>query len=311
MPQRNEMDTIKARIVSLSGGLYKVEGASGGFLCRAKGAFRYLNQSPLVGDEVVVEVNETGESTIKEILPRKSALIRPPLANLDYLFICIAVKEPDFSTLTADKLVTISDHNNIEPVIVITKKDLDLSAAKKLAEDYETCGYKSFCVSGKDGDGCDELKRFIIDSGDSISAFAGVSGAGKSTLINQLFPTVKRETGDLSRKIKRGKNTTRTCDLYSLKELLGEGEGYFADTPGFSNLDIEKFDFYTLDNLQFLFREFDSYLTTCKYTKCTHTKEEGCKIIEAVNEGKIPRFRHEDYKILFEDLKRKRRKTGK
>ena len=304
------MEKVKARIVSLSGGLYGAERDGEKFSCRARGAFRYRGLAPMVGDEAEIEINESGENSITEIYPRRSELIRPPLANLDLLFICIAVREPDFSTLTADKMVTISDHNNIEPVIVITKRDLDPEAAFRLEEDYRRCGYTTFCVSGSDGGGCEELKRFMIDSGDRISAFAGVSGAGKSTLINRMFPTLNRETGELS-KIKRGRNTTRRCDLYSLKELTGEGEGYFADTPGFSSLDVEKFDFYTLDNLPFLFREFDKYLTTCRYRKCTHTKEEGCSIIEAVERGEIPRFRHESYVTLFDELKKKRRKTGK
>lgn len=239
--------------------------------------------------------------------PRKNSLIRPPLANLDLLFVAIAAARPEPSTLTADKLITIAEFNGIEPVPVITKLDLDRERALSLASDYRKCGFDVFTVSSENGEGVGELLSYIEKRCAGLtSAIAGVSGAGKSTLLNRLFPSLRQSTGELSERIMRGKNTTRLTELFRLSRLCGASDGYFADTPGFSMIDFERFDFYDKNDLPFVFREFAPYLTSCRYTKCTHIKEEGCAVIAAVKEGVIPSFRHDSYAAIYADIKDKR-----
>ena len=166
-----------------------------------------------------------------------------------------------------------------------------------------------FITSSQKNEGIGELLEFlreITKSGDPVCAFAGASGAGKSTLMNVLFPKLSLETGNLSEKIERGKNTTRHTELFVLSELLGqEYNGYLADTPGFSLLDFERFDFFELEDLFSTFREFDSSVGKCKYTKCSHTKEDGCDVIRRVKSGEIEKSRHESYCELYSTLKNK------
>ncbi len=281
---------------------------SGLLPCRAKGAFRYEKTSPVVGDLAEIITEHDSGSTISSILPRKNILIRPPMANLDILFITLPCAEPSPSAITADKMTAICERNKIEPVIVLTKCELDFSAAEEMRKKYELCGYKLFVTSSYQNSGICELRNFItLSCNDKISAFAGVSGAGKSTLINMLFPSLKLETGNLSKKIMRGKNTTRQTILFPLNKIVGEADvclnGYFADTPGFSLIDFEKMTVLIKEELPELFREFEPFVLKCRYTKCSHTKEEGCSVIEAVNNNIIPKSRHESYCTIYEEIK--------
>jgi len=296
-------------LLSCVGGLYTVDVEGELYPCRARGAFRHERISPLPGDTVEILLGEEGEEhAIRSIAQRKNVLIRPPLANLDVLMVVIAAAQPDPSLLIADKLISIAEFHHIEPVIVLTKADLDPDFARSTAEAYRKCGFSAHAVCSADGTGIAGLKEEILTRfGDKISAAAGVSGAGKSTLINALFG-LQQETGELSKKITRGKNTTRRAELFRLSSLCGNDSltGYFADTPGFSLLDFERFNFYTKDDLPYVFREFAPLLTTCRYTKCTHTKEDGCSILSAVRAGDIPAFRHESYLSIYQDIKDKR-----
>ena len=302
---------MKVRITGVSGGLYECYNENGEkFFCRARGAFRHEDIKVLVGDGAELSLNEKGENSIEKLYERKNSLIRPPLANLDFLYIISACANPEPSTLVLDKMTTIAEHNGITPVIVITKCDIDRNYAEELCKIYKSCGYSAFCVSSYTGEGTESLKAYIIEEGkDKISAFAGVSGAGKSTLLKKMFPDFGCVSGELSQKIQRGKNTTRKCELYPLENPQeNKNTGFIADTPGFSMLDFERFNFYSLENLQFVFPEFDRYITKCRYTKCTHTKEEGCAILEAAEKGEIETSRLESYKTLFYELKDKQYK---
>ena len=318
----------QGRIIKGVGGLYFVEVSSseapeaiGKLLpCRARGKFRHSNISPLVGDNVSLVFNErmlksldllekneknaVGEIMISEIIDRKSALIRPPLANLDYMFISMASASPAPMLSTVDKLISIAEFNKIEPIIVIGKCELDRGAANEIAEIYQKAGFKVFIVSVFEDEGVSELSSFIsANLAGKIAAFAGASGVGKSSLMNKLFPNLKLDTGEISKKIERGKNTTRHVELFS--HGCEGGIGYIADTPGFSMLDFEHFDFFKKEDLPLTMREFDDYIGLCKYTKCSHTKEDGCAILEAVARGDVAKSRHESFIEMYEALKNK------
>lgn len=311
------------RVIGGLGGLYEIALAGGDtplagstVFSRAKGSFRIKGETPLVGDLVRVQYDDTavarytsaargtddgGGVVIAEILPRKNALIRPPMANLGVLFITFAAAKPDPVTETIDKLIAIAEHNGIEPVPVICKQDVAPARAAELAEIYRQAGFTAFTISSVAGEGVSALRDFIKDHlGDRIAAFSGASGVGKSTLLNALYPDLGLETGDISRKIERGRHTTRRVALYPV------GEGFVADTPGFSMLDFVRFDFFTKEDLPFAMREFEPYIGACRYTKCTHTKEEGCAILEAVREGKIAPSRHRGFLAMYEELKNKK-----
>ena len=297
---------IKGRIVALLGGLYTVRVQEGeGYReisCRARGIFRHSNTSPLVGDIVSLDMSDGEENAIiDEICDRKNSLIRPPLANLDVVFVTMAAKSPAPMPDMTDKLTAILEHNDITPVIVIGKCELDRESAEKLRDTYSKAGYDVFVLSCKTGEGIDGIRNYIYTGLDGkIAAFAGASGVGKSTLMNKLFPDLVLDTGDVSRKTARGKHTTRAVNLFSIGE-----NAFLADTPGFSMLDFERFDFFDLENLPLCFPEINERIGRCRYTKCTHRKEEGCAIVEAVKTGDIAETRHESYVQLYDILKNK------
>ncbi len=297
---------IKGIIIKGLGGLYDIKTEEGQIIsCKAKGSFRHEKVTPYAGDSVVLKQSDKGV-VIEEITERKSYLIRPPVANLDILFTVIAVAKPSPMLPITDKLISIAEYNKIEPVIIVSKSDLDEHEAERIADIYKKSGFTVF-VSSIDSNKA-ELTEFVkLYANGKISAFAGASGVGKSTVMNALFPKLGLETGDVSRKTERGKHTTRHVELFGLDYLTNDPRmtGYVADTPGFSLIDFTRFDFYKKDDLVYTFREFEDYLGTCKYTKCSHTIEDGCKIIEAVNNGKIAKERHESYIEIYNTLKNK------
>ncbi len=294
------------RILSLSGGLYTVKTEGGNVFCSAKGSFRKDGTSPVAGDLVEIEREDDenkDRGRIDKIYERKNILIRPPLANLDTIFLVAAVKDPEPSLILIDKLLAIAKHNEIHAVLVFTKKELDPEKAKTLCRIYRNAGFSAFAVSKIEEEETRALLYPAIKG--TLCALAGASGVGKSTLINTLFPMLSAETGVISEKTSRGKHTTRQSTLYDISSLLNKNEAiYVADTPGFSLLDFERFFFMEKEDLVYAFPEFEEYLGTCKYTKCTHRTEEGCRIIDAVNDGRIEKSRHESYHTLYNELSR-------
>jgi len=310
-------------IIAAVGGLYTVRCDDEEIIrCPARGVFRHQGITPLVGDRVTVEYDpeklaerrkdeKKGEAVtrgsaadgyIAKVHPRRSELIRPPVANIDLLYITAAAAKPDPQTIVIDKMTCVAEHSGIEPVIIVTKLDLAPERAEELVKIYKLAGYRAFAVSVTSGTGdLEALREFVKTEGaGKISAFAGVSGAGKSTILGYIYPHYKPEVGEVSRKLGRGRHTTRTVTLYET-----EGGGYIADTPGFSLLDFTNFDFIELDDLVHAFREFQPYLGMCRYRDCSHTKEEECAILAALEEGKIARSRHDSYLALRAELKSK------
>ncbi len=307
------------------GGLYRIltdkqdgEPLSDTFLsCSARGVLRHRDERPKVGDRVMISysdhsfvIDEDGKAIpsetgadiyLTEICDRKNVFIRPPIANLDHMFLVLSSKAPQTLPLVADKLISIAEHNNVEPIIVISKCELDEKSAGELYRVYSGAGFKTYTVSSVQGDGVEELSRDVekMLKGGRIAAFAGASGVGKSTLMNALFPHLSLETYAVSRKTERGRHTTRAVTLYP---VYG---GFLADTPGFSMLDFERFDFFAKDDLVHTFREFGEYTDKCRYADCTHTKEEGCAVLEAVRDGRISKSRHDSYIDMYNTLKQK------
>ena len=314
-------NTVSGKILKGVGGLYTVKITSkdseffGSTLrCRARGSFRHNNMTPFPGDCVTLALDESNtkkqkeesDFVIEEIVDRKNSLIRPPMANLDLLFVTMAAAAPTPILSTADKLISIAEHNGIEPIVVVTKCELDEAEAARIKDIYERCGITCFCLSAKENTGVCEIERFIKENmSGKTAAFAGASGIGKSTLINRLFPELDLSTAQISRKIERGRHTTRSVELFETSR--SDDCGYIADTPGFSLLDFNRFDFFEKDDLVYTMREFEQYIGQCRYTKCSHTKEEGCAIVEAVKDGKIPKSRHESYVELYDILKMRKK----
>ena len=298
-------NTNRGRIIKGVGGLYQVQLPDQNIpvACRAKGAFRHENLTPLVGDIVSLEFDPTGDAMISDIEERKNALIRPPLSNLDYMFVTLAAAKPQPILETVDKLICILEHHHITPVIVVTKYDADPDYAEELHALYAGAGFDTFCTCSKDGYGVDALREYVKTRCEgSISAFAGASGVGKSTLLNALFPALELQTSEISRKIERGRHTTRTVELF---HMPGTESGYIADTPGFSMLDFARFNFFTKEDLPLTMREFVPHLGSCRFTKCSHTKEQGCAILEAVKRGEIAKSRHDSFVAIYDVLKNK------
>lgn len=305
---------IKGTVLKGVGGLYSVRldreyDGERVIHVRGRGSFRHEKLVLLTGDRVELEKLSDGSFFCKAIIERKNSLIRPPLANLDIIFVVISCKKPMPSFEIIDKMISIAEHNKIEPVIIVTKSDLDKSFAMDMEKIYSHSGFDVIVTSSENGEGVEGVRQYLrkrTKDNSPICAFAGASGAGKSTLMNAIFPSLCLETGDLSQKIERGKNTTRHTELFPLKELLGEEyNGYLADTPGFSLIDFERFDFFSLEDLFGTFREFRNLEGNCKYTKCSHTKEEGCDILAKVKNGEIEKTRHQSYVALYEILKKK------
>ncbi len=297
---------IHGRIIKGLGGLYDILTDSRDIIqCRARGVFRHNDTTPAVGDFVYVKA-EGDASFIDSIDKRKNSLIRPPLCNVDVMFITFSATKPEPSLLNIDKMCAICEHNRITPVIVVTKNDIDKEKADFFRDLYRKAGYAAFSVSSLGGEGTEEFIKYANELlPDKCAAFAGASGVGKSTCINILFPELSLKTSHISRKIERGRHTTRHVELFEVK--VSGGKTLLADTPGFGLIDFVHFDFFELENLAACFAEFYDYIGQCKYTKCTHKKEEGCKIVEAVKRGEISLSRHESYCSIYDEFKAKRK----
>ncbi|GFR37793.1 putative ribosome biogenesis GTPase RsgA [Insulibacter thermoxylanivorax] len=287
-------------IVKALSGFYYVMPDDGGetVQCRARGVFKVRGITPLVGDRVHFEVEATGEGTVTEIEPRTSELVRPPIANVDTAVLVFSIAEPAVSHLLLDRFLVHVELAGLTPIICFSKKDLgkDPQELEAAMRKYTNIGYEVFATSSVHGDGTDELVQRLTGH---ISVFAGQSGVGKSTLLNAMIPGLDLETREISRRLGRGKHTTRHVELIPLPQ-----SGWIADTPGFSQLD------FTIEpeELTLGFRELREAAESCKFRGCLHISEPGCAVTEGLQEGCIDPTRYEHYKVFLEEVKEAKEK---
>lgn len=284
-------------IVKSIGGFYYVETPTHVIWeCRARGLFRKDGVTPCVGDEVVFEPEYGTVGTVTQIRPRKNQLIRPLLANLDILFLVVSSCDPAPNLLMIDKLIAMCEYKQIHPILLFTKNDL--KDTSELETIYRHAGFVCFSVNCRDITGTDvnAIKNHLRGN---ISAFAGNTGVGKSSLLNVLYPNLDLKTGDTSRKLGRGRHTTRHVELFRLEDI----GGYVADTPGFGNVELLRYHQLCQQELQDCFREFAPYQDQCKFTGCSHTVEKGCAVLQALSRTEIEPSRHDSYKAMYQELK--------
>ena len=285
--------SVEGLILQGIGGFYYVEAADGVYECRARGSLRNLGVTPLAGDRVTVTVDDTGKGVLESVAARKNSLIRPPVANLDVLVMLIAMTDPEPSLPVIDRMLAVAEHKGIEPVLVFNKTDLAPSA--ELEDLYGKAGYTVLSVCANDPQTLEPLRVLLKGK---VCAFAGNSGVGKSSVINVLDPSLALAVGETSKKLGRGRHTTRSAQLYPQ-----DGGGYLVDTPGFSSLDAQRLEHIDKDDLCYCFREFAPFLSGCRFTSCSHTVEKGCRVRQALEDGAIAPSRHDSYVALYKEAK--------
>ena len=278
---------LEGTIYKSISGFYYVESAEGTTECRARGRFRLEKSIPLVGDRVIFKPAEQGKGFLTDILPRKNSFVRPPLANIDKMVIIASAAIPVTDTYLIDKMTAIAANSDCEPVICINK--IDLNPAKQLFDIYIKSGFTVIRTSAKSGQGINELTDVIKRS---TCAFTGNSGVGKSSILNSIDPDFKIKTGEISRKLGRGRHTTRHVELYKLN--CG---ALVADTPGFSSFDADQLTMK--EELQNLFHDFEPFLNKCRFTDCAHINEPDCAVTAAVNNNLIRKSRYDSYTRLY------------
>lgn len=283
---------MQGTIIKSLSGFYYVDTEGETVTCRGRGKLRHEKANPLVGDLVRITRLQDGTGTVEEILPRKNQFARPAVANIDQLVILCSGAIPVTDPYLIDRVAAIAQRKGCEVVICVNKRDL--SDGDELEEIYRKAGFPTVCTSAVTGEGVETLRTFLSGK---VSAFTGNSGVGKSSILNALEPRFSLETGEVSSKLGRGRHTTRHVELFRV------GDALIADTPGFSSFDLEEYELRDKNTLAMAFREFLPYLGRCQFLDCSHTKERGCAILEAVEAGEIASSRHQSYLRLYEEAK--------
>ena len=277
------------RIIRSISGFYDVQTAAGLITCRARGILRKEGNSPLTGDLVEITV-EKGKGMVEKILPRKNSFIRPAVANVDALVVFAANVNPVTEPFLIDRVAAIAGDQEVSVILCVNKCDLD--PAIDLVRIYENAGFTVICTSAETGEGVERLRKLLQGK---LTAFTGNSGVGKSSILNRLCPELALPTGEVSEKLGRGRHTTRHVELYRLGE-----DTYVADTPGFSSFDTDQMEVILKENLQYAFPDFGKYIGQCRFDDCSHRKEPGCAVREALEAGQIEPTRYDSYLRLYE-----------
>ncbi len=285
-----EAQSVQGRILSCVGGLYTIETEDGTVKCKARGVFRKMGISPCAGDNVVCR-----EGVIEEIRERRNSIIRPPLANLDRIFFVVSMCKPVPNYQLLDKFIAVARYKGIEPVLILTK--IDLKSDEDIRRVYAGAELPIISVDYDRPETIDEVKRLISGK---ISAFTGNSGVGKSTLLNAIAPELSLQVNEISEHLGRGRHTTRQVTLYPVHG------GYIADTPGFSTFETEQYAIIKKEELASCFPEFEPYRGECMFSDCAHICEKGCAVVASVNEGLIEKSRHESYKVMYDEAKKRK-----
>ncbi len=277
------------RILRSLSGFYDVQTDTGIVTCRGRGSLRRENDSPLTGDIVEITV-EHGRGMVERILPRKNHFIRPAVANVDILVIFAASVNPVTEPFLIDRVAAIAGDQEVPVCLCINKCDLD--PAVDLNRIYRHAGFTVIQTSAETGEGVEEMRQLLHGK---LAAFTGNSGVGKSSVLNRLQPELCLATGEVSQKLGRGRHTTRHVELYKLDEST-----YVADTPGFSSFDTDQMEYILKENLQYAFPDFGTCVGHCQFHDCSHRKEPGCAVRQAVEAGQIESTRYDSYLRLYE-----------
>ena len=283
----------EGRIQKALSGFYYVDTGEEVLTCRARGKFRKEGVSPLVGDRVEVRELGGGEGFVEKILPRKNAFARPAVANIDQLVVIASGAVPRTDPFLIDRVAAIAALKGCEVILLLNKCDLD--RAEELYGIYRAAGFQTLRVSAETGEGLEELKPMIAGK---LSAFTGNSGVGKSSILNALDPAFHLQVGEVSDALGRGRHTTRHVELFRL--ACG---AEVVDSPGFSSFETDELNLELKHRLPETFREFAPYTGQCRFVGCSHTKEKGCAVLEALRRGDIQKSRHDSYLRLYEELK--------
>ena len=282
-------DKCEGRIIRSISGFYDVQLPGQVITCRARGILRREGNSPLTGDLVTIS-REKDKGMVEEILPRRNSFIRPAVANVDALVVFAANVNPVTEPFLIDRVAAIAGEQNVPVYLCINKCDLD--PALDLQRIYEHAGFPVICTSAETGEGVEQLRSLLRGK---LTAFTGNTGVGKSSILNRLAPELHLATGEVSEKLGRGRHTTRHVELFSLGE-----DTYVMDTPGFSSFDTDQMDIILKENLQYSFPDFAPWIGRCRFDDCSHRKEPGCVLREAVESGQVERSRYDSYLRLYE-----------